>query len=235
MSQSHFHINNNVGSRLDWSIVGKATLPFRGSGVWIFFGNRPYARNARSNNWVFYNAYILFAALGLLFFHYIPFLYMGGIALLATSFMAMFMPVHYANIFRYGGIFNIIIGLAGLYFKIDLGLHIFSYNLNHYYFDGFLLGGALALYRRLWNAYVWNALDRFVVRYYKKYKISMDVPPEMLTDFKTAYFSLASKVSELMDLKFNHPEVNNLINDQTLEHFNTTIDLIEQEIQACRS
>lgn len=107
----------------------------------------------------------LFAGGAVLAYH---FLYVIPDVIFITMFMLAllaWLPVRHANVVKWGGLFNLLVGLCGLFFHLDFGLNAAG---NHYewiVFAALAIGGLLSICRRVFNHWVWQTHDRLVKQY----------------------------------------------------------------------
>lgn len=141
-------------------------IPFKDKLLMAVIDNRKYSRNES-----FYASVAVLGvgygltALSILLFNW---LYIIPEFLLLPFFMIVllgWLPVRHANVVKWGGLFNLVVGIIGLVFHLQFGLSIMG---NHYEpmaFTVIAIGGVLSMCRRAFNHWVWKTHDRLVKQY----------------------------------------------------------------------
>jgi hypothetical protein len=132
--------------------------------------------------------------------------------LLVTWIFAMLLvgvwhAIHEANKSKAVGPLVLAIGLGLYYFKVPLGVNIFSWSLDKYVYDLLIIGGAIAVYRRFFNWFIWKKLDAIAIRHnLVKQEGDAQEEVEEQTDFEQCYKELSQAI-------VNHLKINDYSKD----------------------
>ena len=129
--------------------------------IWIFWGNRPYARNLSSDSAAIptYIFSFMLATVGWIAFYFIPFKLFGVMLAAGITLPVLLWPIAHANQSRWVMWLPIIIGALGLYTHWQWHFSLFGYSFAKQFFMLFLASGTMALYRRFLNGFILRVLD----------------------------------------------------------------------------
>jgi hypothetical protein len=142
-----------------------ASVPDRGwrRYVWELWGSREYARNYNDNTWT---VFVLMSAIMMgfcfLLFNYCPWTLLNIIATGGITLGISHECYVQANRQYESQVCFVNAGALGLYFQLDLGVHVLYWQLEPYLFTALLTGGGFGLLRRGYNAFIWWLIDKAI-------------------------------------------------------------------------
>lgn len=202
--------------------------------VWVFWGNRTYSHNCHDTAYTVASfLLIIFGSAAVAFFYYFPFKLMGLMVLVGINSACILLPISYANQSPYIIWVGVLIGALGLTNHWQFGLGAFGYHFESYFFLAYLIGGVLAIYRRVWNAVIWKALDKITLDYYNQHGLDFDTQTKLISDYKTAYSQLAKRFCELIKgnshkdfTREQAEQIQTWLNNHTLASFDKAMQAI---------
>ena len=134
--------------------------------IWAFWGNRPYARNTHDMTEVGSYLFMIFVtAIPMLIFYFLPLKYFSFLMLAGFNGFLLYLAIAKANqswLIPFG---NLAIGVLGLTLHIHFGLSLFHHHFERYFWELYVISGAVAVSRRTWNFFIWKLLDQIILKH----------------------------------------------------------------------